>query len=120
MYPEDTRMPAAAQTSRKKLGHHKHEVFLSETIDTYNVNMAIAPVDVVTFQEYTRRINTNSASRKGKKFLRIFMFFWLILLFSDRDLYFCRYIYNIHSKKFIPLRTSEEGVFEPQKVWKIH
>jgi hypothetical protein len=36
----------------------------------------------------------------------------ILLIFSDRDLYFCRYAFQEHTKKFIPLRTHEGGNLE--------
>lgn len=63
-YPDDT------QLARSKK-FHPEEVFLSDLSDVNTVDNLIGPVEVLSFAEYNKRINSSSSPKKGLEFSAI-------------------------------------------------
>ena len=90
-YPEDT------HTGRIKK-HHKQEVFLSDLSDVNTVDSLLEPVEVVSFHDYSKRVNSSPKKGNQRKFVA-----------ADthqefKDLYFCRCFYSENNRSFHPLQ----------------
>ena len=87
-YPEDTHCGRIKK-------HHKRELFLSDLSDVNSVNSLMAPVDVLSFAEYNKKLGT--LSQKG-----LFRLSKVRLTFDIelKNVFFCRYFYSENSKIF--------------------
>jgi len=84
--PEDT---PAGRTKK----HHKREIFFSDLSDVNTVDSLISPVEVVSFDEFNKKL-----PHYGKKDLK--------------KLYFCRSFYSDNTKEVHPLRVDQNNHVE--------